>query len=118
MEVPEGQQAISVAFARRGPTEVEIPMLSTALPVVAPVEDICDLDTRSCRGVVTAKSSKTARPVNASRIHARFPRCLAPPPHVARIRASFPRGCQARRHDVEDNIIPGCQAPLPHAARI
>jgi hypothetical protein len=41
-----------------------------------------------------------------------------PPPHVARIRTTFPRGCQARRHDVEDNIIPGCQAPPPHAARI
>ena len=22
------------------------------------------------------------------------------------------RGCQARRHDVEDNIMSGCQAPL------
>jgi hypothetical protein len=28
------------------------------------------------------------------------------------------RGCQARRHDVEDNIMPGCQAPPLNAARI
>ena len=41
-------------------------MLSIALPVVAPFEDICDLGTRSCRGVVIAKTSKTARPVNAA----------------------------------------------------
>jgi hypothetical protein len=37
---------------------------------------------------------------------------------VPAFRTSFPRGCQARRHDVEDNIMPGCQAPPPHAARI
>jgi hypothetical protein len=42
-----------------------------------------------------------------------MPGCQAPPPRLTRFRAPFPRGCQARRHDVEDNIMPGCQAPPP-----
>ena len=49
------------------PTRVSIPMLSAALPVSAPLEDICDRDARSCRGMVIAKSSRTARPVDAGR---------------------------------------------------
>jgi len=43
---------------------------------------------------------------------------MAPPPHAARISTLFPRGCQARRHDVEDNITSGCQAPPPRVGRI
>ena len=39
------------------------------------------------------------------------------PPAHDRFRTHFPRGGQARRHDVEDNVISGCQAPPPRAPR-
>jgi hypothetical protein len=64
--------------------------------------------------------------VQASRLHVRPGR-----PHYETTRMSLPfvvhasvlvsrgsvaaRGCQARRHDIEDNVISGCQAPPVNA---